>query len=278
MPFRNQAFGGGWKNWVGASCESSAPAGADNNQFTGRRGNDPIFMAKQLSQSSDQANRKGPRRMKSKLRNVWIGAAALAIVVAAAAFFLTDHGATSVSLAQAMDLNAEQALPDIVLGDENAPVTIIEYASMTCPHCANFNNNTLPVIKEKYIDTGKVKLILREFPFDPRAVAAAMLARCAAPEHHYALIDVLFKRQREWAQAPDPRPVLLQIARFAGFSQETFEACLKSQELLDNVRKVQEKGADDYGVESTPTLFINGDKHTGALSPDELSKIIDSKL
>jgi protein-disulfide isomerase len=216
--------------------------------------------------------------MNPKMRNVWIGVAALAVVVAVAAFYFTDKAPTGVSVAQAMDLDAEQALPDIILGDENAPVTIIEYASMTCPHCANFNNNTLPVIKEKYIDTGKVKLILREFPFDPRATAAAMLARCAPPEHHYPLVDVLFKRQRDWAQADDPRPVLLQIARLAGFTQESFEACLKNQELLDNVLKVQKTGADEYGVSSTPTLFINGEMHAGALTPDELSKIIDGKL
>ncbi len=98
-----------------------------------------------------------------------------------------------------------QALPDMVMGDANAPVTIVEYASMTCPHCAHFHETTLPALKEKYIDTGKVKLILREFPFDPRAAAAFMLARCAPPEQYFPMVDVLFKQQKTWASAENAR-------------------------------------------------------------------------
>lgn len=216
--------------------------------------------------------------MNFKARNVWIGAVLVVLLVAVSAYFFVNSGPTTASFAQTSGVNAEQALPDIVMGDENAPVTIIEYASMTCPHCANFHVNTLPAIKEKYIDNGQVKLILREFPFDPRAAAAAMLARCSPPEHHYALVDVLFKRQREWAQADDPRPVLLQIARLAGFTEESFQTCLRNQELLDDIREIQATAQNEYGVSSTPTLFINGEKYSGALSADELSQIIDDKL
>lgn len=166
------------------------------------------------------------------------------------------------------------ALPDKVLGDPNAPVTIVEYASMTCPHCATFHAATLPALKEKYIDTGKAKLILREFPFDPRAEAGFMLARCA-DDKYFAMVDVLFKQQEAWAGVENARDALLQISRLAGFSQESFEACLTDQKLLDDIRAVRTRGAEDFGVQSTPTFFINGQKYPGAMSVDEMSAIID---
>jgi protein-disulfide isomerase len=171
-----------------------------------------------------------------------------------------------------------QALPDMVMGDPNAPVTIVEYASMTCPHCARFHETTLPAIKEKYIDTGKVKLILREFPFDPRAAAAFMLARCAPPEQYYPMISALFQQQKSWASAEDAKVPLLQIAKLAGFTQEKFESCLKDQELLNKVRAVFDKASKEYGVDSTPTFFINGEKTSGEMSVEEMSKLIDKHL
>lgn len=168
-------------------------------------------------------------------------------------------------------------LEDKVLGDADAPVTIVEYASMTCGHCGNFHNNTLPTIKERYIDTGKAKLILREFPFDPRAEAGAMLARCA-DNNFFAMSDVLFKQQNSWVPVDNAREALLRLARLGGFTQESFEACLTNQELLDDVRSVRARAQNDFGVNSTPTFFINGNKYAGALSVDEMSAIIDSML
>ncbi len=169
------------------------------------------------------------------------------------------------------------ALPEKALGKDDAPVTIVEYASMTCPHCAHFHEQTLPELKTKYIDTGKVRLILREFPFDPRAEAGFMLARCSN-DNYFAMVDVLFKQQQGWAAAQDAKSALLQIAKLAGFSQESFEACLTDQKLLDEVRAVRERGAKDFGVDSTPTFFINGGRYPGALSIAELSAIIDPLL
>lgn len=171
----------------------------------------------------------------------------------------------------------EGSLPEKVLGNADAPVTIVEYASMTCGHCANFHRNTLPTIKEKYVDTGKARLILREFPFDPRAEAGFMLARCAE-DKYFAMVDVLFQQHSTWVQAENARDALLQLARLAGFSQESFEACLTNQKLLDDVRAVRLRGADEFGVDATPTFFINGNKYSGALSVDEMSAIIDSML
>jgi protein-disulfide isomerase len=171
----------------------------------------------------------------------------------------------------------EGSLPDQVLGNADAPVTIVEYASMTCPHCAAFHATTLPEIKTKYIDTGKAKLILREFPFDPRAEAAFMLSRCSN-DKYYAMADVLFKQQSNWARAEDAQAALLQISKLAGFSQESFTACLTNQKLLEDIRAVRTRGADEFKVDSTPTFFINGDKYAGALTVGEMSAIIDSKL
>ena len=172
---------------------------------------------------------------------------------------------------------ADGALPDKVLGNADAPVTIVEYASMTCGHCANFHKNTLPEIKKNYIDTGKAKLVMREFPFDPRAEAGFMLARCA-DDKYFAMIDVLFQQQQSWVSVENAREALLQIARLAGFSQESFEACLTDQKLLDDVREVRNRGSKDFGVDSTPTFFINGSVYKGALTVAEMSAIIDSML
>ena len=166
------------------------------------------------------------------------------------------------------------SLPEKFLGKEDAPVTIVEYASMTCPHCASFHEKTLPELKTKYIDTGKVRLILREFPFDPRAEAGFMLARCSN-DNYFAMVDVLLKQQQNWAGVEKVREALLQLSKLAGFTQESFEACLTDQKLLEDVRAVRDRGAKDFGVDSTPTFFINGGRYPGALSIDELSAIID---
>ena len=168
-------------------------------------------------------------------------------------------------------------LPEKVLGKDDAPVTIVEYASMTCPHCAHFHETTLPELKTKYIDTGKARLIFREFPFDPRAEAGFMLARCSN-DNYFAMVDVLFKQQESWAGVQDAKAALLQISKLAGFSQESFEACLTDQKLLEDVRAVRERGSNDFGVDSTPTFFINGNRYPGALSIDEMSAIIDGML
>jgi protein-disulfide isomerase len=168
-------------------------------------------------------------------------------------------------------------LPDKAMGKDDAPVTIVEYASMTCPHCAHFNETTFPEVKSKYIDTGKVRYILREFPFDPRSEAGFMLARCAG-DNYYPMVDVLFRQQANWAAVDNVKDALLQISKLAGFTQETFNACLTDQKLLDQVRAVQKRGAEEFKVDSTPTFFINGKTYKGALSIAEMSAIIDPLL
>jgi protein-disulfide isomerase len=169
-------------------------------------------------------------------------------------------------------------LKDIFIGNADAKVTIVEYASMTCPHCARFHEGTLPAIKAKYIDTGKARLVLREFPFDPRAAAAFMLARCAGDDKYYAMVGALFQQQANWSGAEDAKAALLQLSKLAGFTQESFDACLTNQQLLNDVNSVRERGGKDFGVESTPTFFINGEKYPGALTVEQMSGLIDALL
>lgn len=172
-------------------------------------------------------------------------------------------------------LMAKQALPDVWMGKENAPVTIIEYASMTCSHCASFHAGTFKELKSKYIDTGKVRMTLREFPFDPLATAAFMLARCEGPEKRGAMIDLLFAKQRDWAASDKPFDGLVALTKQAGMSQDAFEKCLKDKDLYDNVSKVRDQGTEKFNVRSTPTFFINGTMLTGDLPLDQFAKIID---
>ena len=178
------------------------------------------------------------------------------------------------------------ALPDMAIGEANAPVTIVEYMSTTCPHCAAFHNNTFDAIKAKYVDSGKVRFIVREFPFDPRAAAAFMLARCNPQDttklteaaQYFPMISMLMKQQEVWAAAQDGREALMQMSKLAGFTQESFQACLTNQKLLDDVIKVREAGGTEFGVNSTPTFFINGQRYAGGLSVAEMSAIIDAAL
>jgi len=178
------------------------------------------------------------------------------------------------------------ALPEMALGKEDAKVTIVEYMSMTCPHCAHFHTTTFDEIKKKYVDTGKARFIIREFPFDPRAAAAFMLARCnpskpedlSTPEQYFPMVSMLFKQQQTWAAAEDGRTALLQMSKLAGFSEESFTKCLTNQKLLDEVNATRERGSKDFGVNATPTFLINGKRYSGDMSVDIMSALIDSLL
>jgi protein-disulfide isomerase len=155
-------------------------------------------------------------------------------------------------------------LPDLVLGKADAPVTIVEYASLTCSHCANFHNNVYPALKEKYIDTGKVRFVLREFPLDNLAAGAAMLARCAGGDATQAMIGVLFKTQEKWAFVRGSAvPELFKLAQQAGFTQERFDSCLNDKPTLNLIVSARDKASKDFGVNSTPTFFINGKRLKG---------------
>ncbi|WP_029060191.1 DsbA family protein [Stappia stellulata] len=168
-------------------------------------------------------------------------------------------------------------LPDKVLGDENAPVAVVEYASMTCGHCANFHKEGYPHLKSEYIETGKVRFVFREFPLDPVAAAAFMLARCAPEEKYFDVVDLMFEEQRSWAITQNPYESLLKFARQIGFTQESFETCLKDQALLDGIYAARDRGKE-FGVNSTPTFFFNGEMERGALSVAQLDEAISAQL
>jgi len=174
-------------------------------------------------------------------------------------------------------LEAKGPLDDIPMGSPTAPVTIIEYASMTCPHCAAFAVNTFPKLKEKYIDTGKVKYIMREYPLDQLAAAAFMLARCAGPEKYYPLIETLFAQQQKWA-VKEPIPPLLAIVKQAGFTQQSFDACVNDKDLLTKVQQMRNRGKEKFKVEATPTFYINGERYSGALAIEDLDKAITALI
>jgi protein-disulfide isomerase len=203
---------------------------------------------------------------------------ALSLVLAAvSAGVLTFSGDVLAQTASAAELEKAGPLGDVVMGDAKAPVTIIEYASMTCSHCAHFHNTTYPELKKKYIDTGKVKYILREFPLDPLAAAGFMLARCSGGDKYYPIVEMLFQKQNDWV-TQNPIPPLLALAKQMGFTQESFEACLKDQKVLEAIENVRTHGAEKLAVNSTPTFFINGKKVSGSMTIQELDKQIEPLL
>ena len=193
----------------------------------------------------------------------------LAAAAGVAATGVSPALAQNVSL---KDLLAEQALPDVWEGKADAPVTIIEYASMTCGHCAHFHETTYPILKSKYIDTGKVRFTLREFPLNPPAVAGFMLARCSGEAKRGAMIGLLFAQLNNWAADNNIVQNLSKLVRQTGMSEEAFNACLSDRDLYAKVTQVYDTASKKYGVNATPTFFINGERVSGAMSPEELDK------
>ena len=167
---------------------------------------------------------------------------------------------------------------DVMIGSDKAPVTVIEYASMTCPHCAHFEETTLPELKKRYIDTGKVRYVMREFPLDALAAAGFMLARCAGPDKYEAVVETLFAKQADWAMVQKPIPPLMAIAKQFGFTEDFFNTCLANQKVLDDVQAVRDHAVSKLGVNSTPTFFINGKRLVGDLSIEAMAKEIDPYL
>lgn len=182
------------------------------------------------------------------------------------------------AMAQTLDVKA--AVADRILGDPKAPVTIYDYSSMTCPHCAHFHATVLPELKTKYIDTGKVKLVFRDFPLDGAALLASAMARCLPEERYFPMIDVLFKQQRSWAMDGDIKRALSQFGKLAGLQQSAVDACWANNEVINGIIQMRKVGETEFKVDSTPTFFINGpDKKIGGAQPVEVfAKLIDPLL
>ncbi len=172
---------------------------------------------------------------------------------------------------------AESALPDMVLGKEDAPVTIVEYSSLTCPHCAHFHRDVMPALKSEYIDAGKVRFIQREFPLNNAALAGSVLARCVDPSRFFAFTDLLFSKQEDWAFKDDALQPLKLYAKQAGLTDADFEKCIDDELLQKKILAVRERGEKE-GVKGTPTFFINGKIYNGAPTLAALAEAIKPYL
>jgi len=212
-------------------------------------------------------------------RHMLLAAAALPVAggaTALPAFVRPAHAAEDLDEVKrnTEELKRTHAGGDAVLGSEKAPVTIIEYASMTCPHCAHFSTTTFPELKHRYIDTGKVRFIFRDFPLDALAAAGFMLAHCAGKDRYMAVVETLFAKQADWV-VREPLPALRNIAKQFGFTEESFNACLANQKVLDEIQATRDHAVEKLNVNSTPTFFINGKRMVGDLSIEQMAKEID---
>jgi len=196
------------------------------------------------------------------MRKIWLALAALALL-----------GGITAGAAPARALEVPQVKPDDrVLGKADAPITIFEFFSLTCPHCADFEEHTYPKLKAEWVDTGKAKIVYRDYPLDQNALKAAMVARCAPPERYAAFVEVLFKQQLVWAVQKDPTDALKKIAALGGVGAEQFDKCLKDQDLSKQIVAEEYEAQTKYGVDSTPTFFVDGKKVVGALPYDDFVK------
>ena len=209
----------------------------------------------------------GPGPEGKQFRLLWLAVAALFLLNAGTIAYLVigtkseadphGHGEPMVDVPVA-ELLQPGPLEDMSIGDPNAPNVVVEYASMTCPHCADFHQKLLPDLKTKYVDTGKVRFIFREFPLDKLAALASMVARCSGKEGYFPMIESLFKSQEIWAGAEDPMPKLFDVAKQGGFSQEKFDQCVEDQDLFDKIVQVRKRANESFKVNSTPSFFVNG--------------------
>jgi len=172
----------------------------------------------------------------------------------------------------------KEATAEMVVGDPAAKVTLIEYASLGCPHCANFHKDTYPKIKKDYIDTGKLKLIYRDFPLGTPALAASMISRCAGPARYFGMVEIFYRGQVQWSKADKPIDALKSVARFGGMSGSDVDACLQSQDLLNFIQKMAREGQKEYGINSTPSFVLGGKTIPGALPFEDFKKLIDAEL
>jgi len=180
--------------------------------------------------------------------------------------------------AMAANASLEDATKDMVEGKADAPVTMIEYASLGCPHCANFHFNTYPQIKKNYVDTGKVKMIFRDFPLGTPALAASMIARCAGSQRYFGMVEIFFRSQKQWGSAENPLEALKKTARFGGMSGQDVDACLQNQALLTHIRDKAADGQKKYDVNATPSFVIDGKTISGGMPYKDFKVYLDMAL
>jgi protein-disulfide isomerase len=195
------------------------------------------------------------------MRKIWFALAAFAVL----------GGLAAAAPAQAFEVPQVQP-DDRVLGKADAPITIFEFFSLTCPHCADFEEHAYPKLKQEWVDTGKAKIVYRDYPLDQNALKAAMVARCAPPDRYAAFVEVLFRQQMVWGVQRDPTEALKKIAALGGVGADQVDKCLKDEDLSKKIVAEEYDAQQKYGVESTPTFFVNGKKVVGALPYDDFVK------
>lgn len=208
---------------------------------------------------------------------MWISRRGLIGAAAALALVPPAWAQTPPSTLEATDATQVTAA-DHVVGKADAPVTVIEYASMTCPHCAVFHGTVLPRIKSEYVDAGKVRVVFRDFPLDRLALTASVIARCAEPERYLGFVDVLFSSQLSWARSENPIDALKKVAALGGVAGEKVDACLKDEALFNAVLSQRLGGERTFKITSTPTLIVNGRPIPGGADYETLKKAIDAQL
>ncbi|MYE03074.1 MAG: DsbA family protein [Alphaproteobacteria bacterium] len=220
------------------------------------------------------------------MRNIWtvVVVVALAVIVSAAynSFFARPSGPQlSVSPLDSVAAHAADAVsnPEIqpedrVLGQDGARVTIVEYSSLTCPHCAQFHAEGYRHLKSAYIDTGKVRLVFRDFPLDGLALRAAALAECVPAERYFPFLQLLFESQKGWARSDNPVAELVRLGQLAGLSDQRAVGCIQDEAGLEKIIQERLTGQEDYQIDSTPSFIIDGRKHPGALTAEELDDIL----
>ncbi|MBL8658737.1 MAG: DsbA family protein [Rhodospirillales bacterium] len=171
---------------------------------------------------------------------------------------------------------AADPMSETTIGDPQAPVTILEFSSLTCPHCAAFHRETMPKIKETYIDTGKARLVYRDFPLDRAALAAAVVSHCVDPARRFGFIEMLYRDQAAWTQSTDPLKELKIRSQLAGLSESDFNACLENKALIQAIQQRAQEAQKEYGINSTPSFVIGGKKLTGEQSFEAFSEAIDA--
>jgi protein-disulfide isomerase len=192
------------------------------------------------------------------MRKIWLAFTAFALL---GGIFVTMP-------ARAADVPQPQP-DDRMIGKADAPITIFEFFSLTCPHCADFEDNTYPLVKKDWVDTGKARIIYRDYPLDQNALKAAMVARCAPPDRYAAFVQVLFQQQMVWGVERDPTDALKKIAALGGIPGDKFDQCINDDSLSKSIVAEEYEAQQKYGVDSTPTFFINGKKLVGAMPYDD---------
>tara|TARA_B100000035_G_scaffold156567_1_gene133349 strand:+ start:1582 stop:2223 length:642 start_codon:yes stop_codon:yes gene_type:complete len=187
-------------------------------------------------------------------------------------FLLISHKAES------RIVDTIEALQEKKIGDKEASITIVEFASLTCGHCAKFHNEVFPKIKKEYIDTGKIEFTYRDFPLDKFALKASVIARCSGNDRFFSFLKVLYKKQKDWTSTQDPFKSLLKIAKLGGLKNDEIKVCVGNKSIEDGILKQRLSSSKKYDIKATPTIYINNEKYDGDLTFEALKLKIDSLL